>query len=91
MSTRSVHLEMAYGMDADSCISDITGFEQRRGVPEACYSDRGTNFVGAHRELSECVERLDFDKISDSTSMRRVKWISIHLVRRISAGLGKVK
>ena len=75
MSTRAVHLEMAHGLDADSCVSTITGFEQRRWVPAAYYSDWGTNFVEAHRELSECLGRLDFDRISDSASMRRVNWI----------------
>ena len=47
-STRAIHLEMLYTMEADSFINCIRRFIARRGHPEVLFSDNGTNFVGAY-------------------------------------------
>ena len=46
----------------------------RRGYPLEIVSDRGTNFIGASRELKELVEKLDIDQIQQKTVDKGVKW-----------------
>ena len=53
LATRAVHVEIAHGMTAASFISAFQRFTSRRGRPSIIYSDNGTNFVGAERELRE--------------------------------------
>lgn len=73
LSTRAVHLEMAYSMDTDSFINAFTRMVSRRGTPKYIISDNGTNFVGAERELRELVEALDQDKIAQKTA-HTIEW-----------------
>jgi len=46
----------------------------RRGYPREIVSDRGTNFVGADRELRELVSGMDTNKIQDQTASKGVNW-----------------
>ena len=74
MSTRAVHLEMAYGLDTDSFLNALYRFANRRAWPDEFTSDNGSNFVGANRELRELVSQLNRNKIEKSTSPMSVKW-----------------
>ena len=74
LTTRSVHLELAYSLSTDSFISCISRFEARRGTPSDYYSDNGTNIVGAVSELDECLRNLDMLKIQETLAIRKVKW-----------------
>ncbi|XP_062538650.1 uncharacterized protein LOC134206923 [Armigeres subalbatus] len=51
MTTRAVHLEVAYSLTTESCKMAIRRFVKRRGSPSEIFSDNGTNFVGANRDL----------------------------------------
>ena len=64
LTTRAVHLEMAYSLDTDSFINAFTRMTSRRGTPTYVISDNGTNFLGAERELRKLVEALDTDRIT---------------------------
>ena len=74
LSTRAVHLEVAWGLDTDSFLNAFTRFTSRRGVPKEMISDNGTNFVGAVNELKDLVGQLDKDKIQGTTAQKGVKW-----------------
>lgn len=74
LNSRAVHMEMAYSLDTDSFISVMSRFESRRGVPASYYSDNGTNFVGAQRELKECLNRLDQTAITGHLIRKGVEW-----------------
>ena len=54
--TRAVHIEIAYTLDTDSYIMALRRIISRRGKPQRILSDNGTNFVGANRELRECLQ-----------------------------------
>ena len=68
LTTRAVHLEMSYSLDSDSFINAFTRMKSRRETPTYVFSDNGTNFVGAERELRKLVEALDAYRIRQETS-----------------------
>ncbi|TWW78623.1 hypothetical protein D4764_11G0007440 [Takifugu flavidus] len=51
MATRAVHIELIEAMSTDSFINALRRFFSIRGPAKLLRSDRGTNFVGACREL----------------------------------------
>ena len=63
LTTRTFHLEVAYALDTDGFLNTLFRFENRRGTPARYHSDNGINFVGAVRELGECLDRFDQVKI----------------------------
>ena len=72
--TRAVHLEVAHSLETDSFIMALRRMMARRGKPRNIYSDNGTNFVGAERELKECLDRMEQAKISDTLSQDGIQW-----------------
>ena len=74
LSTRAVHLEMAYGLDTDSFLNAFYRMASRRGLPEEMYSDNGTNFKGADADLKSLVRELDEKKIYQSIANKGVTW-----------------
>ncbi|XP_055589749.1 uncharacterized protein LOC129741947 [Uranotaenia lowii] len=71
---RAVHLELAYSLTTDSCIMAIRRFVRRRGPPRQIFSDNGTNFVGADRELKRQIKRINVD-CSDTFTNARTSWL----------------
>ncbi|PFX13817.1 hypothetical protein AWC38_SpisGene22069 [Stylophora pistillata] len=72
LTSRALHLEIAYGLDTDSFLNAFCRMASRRGLPEEMISDNGNNFVGADLELRELIEKLDKDKIASSTANRGI-------------------
>ena len=74
LATRAVHLEIAFGLDTDSFLNAFYRMTSRRGFPEEMFSDNGTNFKGADRELKTLLSELDETKINVSVANKGVKW-----------------
>ncbi|XP_068127969.1 uncharacterized protein [Hyperolius riggenbachi] len=55
LSTRAVHIELLEAMSTSSFINALRRFFSVRGPAKLLRSDRGTNFVGACKELGICV------------------------------------
>ncbi|XP_026735912.1 uncharacterized protein LOC113499598 [Trichoplusia ni] len=51
LTTRAVHLELVPSLSASSMIMALRRMAARRGTPRTLFSDNGTNFVGANKEL----------------------------------------
>ena len=51
MASRAIHLESVNTLDTDSFINALRRFQEERGPIRQLRSDRGSNFVGAQREL----------------------------------------
>ncbi|XP_062557550.1 uncharacterized protein LOC134222414 [Armigeres subalbatus] len=58
LTIRAIHLEVAHSLSTSSCIMALRNLMARRGTPQKIYSDRGTNFVGANRELMQSNEAM---------------------------------
>lgn len=55
LTSRAIHLEVAYTLNTDSCINAIRRFVCRRGQVKEIRSDNGTNFVSSDHELKQAV------------------------------------
>eukprot|EP00117_Sycon_ciliatum_P017532 scpid35642/ scgid16489/ len=75
LTVRAVHLEIASSLTTDSCIMAIRRMIARRGYPAVLYSDNGTNFKGAERELAEAIAALDVGDLMRELTPRNIKWV----------------
>ena len=70
----AVHKEIAHSLETDAYIMAIQRMVSRRGRPAHLWSDNGTNFVGAEREIQEALKRLNGVKITDELSQHGIQW-----------------
>lgn len=77
MATRAVHLEAVTDLTSQGFLAAFKRFVSRRGHCADLYSDNGTNFVGAARELNrmEAQERSTLTKeIAESLATAGTTW-----------------
>ena len=74
LTTRAVHIELTTSLESDSFIMAFHRFAARRGKPQRLFSDNGTNFVAAERELSEEVSKINDKRVHDSMLVDSVDW-----------------
>ena len=75
LTTRAIHLEIVNSLSSDSAIMAIKRFSARRGLPLVFYSDNGTNFRAAAKELSEFWKEIRKDSlISEFTIKNKFVW-----------------
>ncbi|XP_071582174.1 uncharacterized protein [Temnothorax nylanderi] len=58
LATKAIHLESVEDYSTDGFLAAFQRFVSRRGLPSDMYSDNGTNFVGADRELQRSFRAL---------------------------------
>ncbi|XP_017476590.1 PREDICTED: uncharacterized protein LOC108366645 [Rhagoletis zephyria] len=75
MSTGAMHLELGGDLSSVSFIAAFKRFTNRRGHCQHVYSDNGTNFVGAERELRTAFERcIGDDKLTSYFADAQTTW-----------------
>lgn len=78
MVVKAVHLEVVSNMITDAFLGAFKRFVSRRGKLSDVFSDNGTNFVGANRELEQFKKLVDSEiaksKIIDNTALEGIKW-----------------
>ncbi|XP_073961416.1 uncharacterized protein [Choristoneura fumiferana] len=96
LTTRALHLEVVNSLSSDAAIMSLRRFIARRGSPTTIFSDNGTNFVGASREL-RC---LHDDSVREYATNHKIVWRFIppaspfmggaweRLVRTVKTALG---
>jgi hypothetical protein len=76
--TRAIHLELVSSLSSDAFIAALRRFMSRRGKPTDIYSDCGTNFVGANKEMKELLKMFSShahnSQISDHLSIQGINW-----------------
>jgi hypothetical protein len=68
LSVKAVHLELVSDITSTAFIACLRRFIARRGKPCSIWSDHGSNFVGASRELAELSTFLEQQKSKDLIS-----------------------
>lgn len=63
LKCRAIHIETAVSLTTDSFINALRRFISIGGPIRDLRSDRGTNFIGAKRELAEVVSEMNEDQI----------------------------
>ena len=53
LSVKAVHLELVSNLSTEAFLACLRRFVSRRGKPATIWSDHGTNFVGANRQLND--------------------------------------
>ena len=74
--TKAVHLEIVTDLTSEAFIACLKRFVARRGLCSKLFSDNGTNFVGASKELSKLfnlVVKPD-DELATYLSTERMDW-----------------
>ncbi|XP_062541702.1 uncharacterized protein LOC134209708 [Armigeres subalbatus] len=74
LTVRAVHVEVVHTMSAASCKMAIRRFVSRRGLPQQIYSDNGTNFRGAARELADEIKAIN-KELASTFSNAETEWI----------------
>ena len=59
LNSQAVRLELATFLESNCFINVFRRFINRRGLPKCIYSDNGTNFVGAEREMRETIDEFN--------------------------------
>lgn len=86
---KAVHLELVSDMTTEGFIAAFRRFSSRRGLPQNVYSDNGTNFVGASKELRELYVLLNSNNHKDSIiNFSTNKGIIWHFIPPLSPHFG---
>ncbi|XP_074641172.1 uncharacterized protein LOC141898924 [Tubulanus polymorphus] len=72
--TRAIHLELAKSLETDSFLLVLCNFIGRRGRPDEMFSNNGSNFIGAEKELKECLINWNQSRLSEFLSEKGTRW-----------------
>jgi hypothetical protein len=70
LASRAVHLEVLEDLSTDSFICGLRRFIAIRGNVKLIRCDRGTNFIGADRELRQAFKEMDKIKVNEQMLQR---------------------
>ena len=59
LTVKAVHLELVTDLTSDAFLACLRRFVARRGLPSLLWSDHGSNFIGANRQLKEMFSFLE--------------------------------
>ncbi|XP_056016872.1 uncharacterized protein LOC130053556 [Ostrea edulis] len=74
LCSRAVHIEVIEQMSTPSFINALRRFYATRGAVKEFYSDKGTNFIGAVRELGICSINVEDPPIQNMLTERNTVW-----------------
>ena len=73
LTTRAVHVEIVTSMDTSCSVMGVERFVSRRGTPAMIWSDNGTSFIGAEKELRESIEKWNVVNIAAELAHKGIK------------------
>lgn len=75
LTIRAIHIEIAPGLDTNSCILCIQNFIADHGPVIEFHSDCGTNFKGSDNVLQEEISKIDPVRLQTEFTTTYTKWI----------------
>jgi len=88
LATKAIHLELVSELSTEAYIASLHRFIARRGLCDNIYSDNGTNFVGAEKELRETI--LEGKSVKRISSFATQQGINIHFIPPCSPHMGGI-
>ncbi|XP_050065293.1 uncharacterized protein LOC126554218 [Aphis gossypii] len=73
-SIKAVHLEVVSDLSTDAFLAAFDRFVGHRGLPSDVYSDCGTNFIGADKQLQALINSPQGQLAIDTNSRPHCKW-----------------
>lgn len=61
LTVRAIHLEVVHNLSSESCVMAVRRFIARRGAPTEFFSDNGTCFIGANKQLQQEIQSKNED------------------------------
>lgn len=81
LTTKAIHIEIASDLSSETFLDAFKRFLSRRGPVSVLYSDNGTNFIGAKRQLDELYTFLSSKNTSTAfqteLNNRKITWRNI--------------
>lgn len=74
LSTKAIHIEVVSDMTSDSFLAAFRRFTARRGPVAHMYSDNGTTFVGASKDLAEINSLIRNQDLQNSMVTMGTQW-----------------
>ena len=75
MATKAIHLELVSNLTSEAFIAALKRTIARRGFIDHLYSDNGSNFVGANRELKAFFKSEEFSRqVHDYATKTQFQW-----------------
>ena len=86
LATKAIHLELVTDLSTEAYIASLWRFIARRELCENIYSDKGTNFVGAEKELKETL--LKGNSAESISNFATQQGINFHFIPPCSPHMG---
>jgi len=74
LSSRAIHIEMAYSLSTDSFINEFRRFVARRGNVRRVRSDNGTNLTSGCAEINHSIRQWNLQTIENWMLQREIDW-----------------
>ena len=75
LAVKAVHLELVTSLSTEAFLAAFRRFISRRGKPSSMFSDNGTNFVGANRELRQFISKDEHnDIVRKALQQDQIEW-----------------
>ena len=90
MASSVINIEVVFNLDTDSFILALRRLITRRGNVRSIYSDNGSNFIDAERELKKVYSEMDDNKIQSFMEGIGRDWIKWHKNPPFTSHMGGV-
>ena len=76
LATKAVHIELVSELTTSAFVATLRRFIGRRGIPSTIWSDHGTNFVGAERDIHRLIKQDEESarKVHGFCTSQQIKW-----------------
>ena len=74
LQSRAIHLEIVDNLSAEEFILALRRFISRVGIPKTLFSDNGTNFVAASKELIRMFKAINWNQVKEECIQKGIDW-----------------